>query len=273
MRFAKFFSLILFMSLLPRFDSVLALEIIGHRGASHDAPENTLRSFRLGYEQKADAVELDIHLTRDGKIVVMHDPNTRRTGGLDKKISELSFEEIRKLNIGNFGQWKSSGYDEKVPFLDEVLRLIPDGRRLFIEIKTHPEILPELGRVFQRSDKKPGQLPIITFYYDSAREAKKMFPQHEVSLLYSWARDKKTGRYPDIDELIQKAKAAGLDGLDLQSGFPIDQEFVAKVHQAGLKLYTWTVDDADVAQKEKSAGVDGITTNRPGWLRQRLAAD
>jgi glycerophosphoryl diester phosphodiesterase len=75
-----------------------------------------------------------------------------------------------------------------------------------------------------------------------------------------------------VDELIPQAKAAKLDGLDLDGGFPIDGAFVQKVHGAGLKLYTWTVDDPEVARKEAAAGVEGITTNRPGWLREQLAA-
>jgi glycerophosphoryl diester phosphodiesterase len=70
--------------------------------------------------------------------------------------------------------------------------------------------------------------------------------------------------------LIKKTKAAHLDGLDLNSNFPIDKEFVKKVHDAGLKLYTWTVDDPAVAKAEMDAGVDGITTNRAGWLREQL---
>jgi glycerophosphoryl diester phosphodiesterase len=247
------------------------LEIIAHRGASHDAPENTLAAFRLGFEQKADAIELDIHLTRDGRIVVMHDPNAKRTGGIDKKLAEMTVKEIQQLNVGAFGKWNGKGFTERPPLLDEVLSLVPDGKRVLIEIKTHSEILPELDQVFRQSNKNPKQMPMITFYYDVAKAAKEKFPNHEVSWLHSWARDKQTGEYPKVDELIGRAKEAKLDGLDLQSGFPIDAEFVKRVHNAGLKLYTWTVDDLKVARKEKAAGVDGITTNRPKWLRDQIA--
>ena len=71
-----------------------------------------------------------------------------------------------------------------------------------------------------------------------------------------------------MGQLIAKTKVAGLDGLDLNHGFPIDRAFVKKVHDAGLKLYTWTVDDPQLARKEVAAGVDGITTLRPGtWVK------
>jgi glycerophosphoryl diester phosphodiesterase len=130
--------------------------------------------------------------------------------------------------------------------------------------------LPELEKVFNASDRKPEQEPMITFHYDVAKDAKAKFANHEVYWLHAWAKDKKTGKYPNIEDLIKQAKDANLDGLDLHSGFPIDKEFVKKVHDAGLKLYTWTVDDPEVARQEMEAGVDGITTNRPGWMREQL---
>ena len=87
-----------------------AVEIIGHRGASYDAPENTLASFKLGYQQKADADELDIYLTKDGKIVVMHDANTARTAGVSNKLATSTFDDLRKLDAGQWGKWKGKGF-------------------------------------------------------------------------------------------------------------------------------------------------------------------
>ena len=246
-----------------------AVEFIGHRGASHDAPENTLSSFKLGYEQKADADELDIHLTSDGKVVVIHDFDTGRTSGVTNVIAEHTLEELRALDIGKFGKWKGKGFSEKVPLLEEVLALIPEGRRLFIEIKCGPEILPPLRTVLQRAGKKPEQTVIIGFGYETMRLAKVVFPNLEVNWLAQ--ADKATRQFPRVEDLIKKAKEAKLDGLDLHSGFPIDKGFAQKVHQVALKLYTWTVDDPKVARAEMEAGVDGITTNRPGWLREQLA--
>jgi glycerophosphoryl diester phosphodiesterase len=248
--------------------SLWATQIVGHRGASFDAPENTLSSFKLGYQQKADADELDIHLTKDGKVVVIHDYDTKRTGGVPKKVVEQTLEELRQQDIGKFGKWKEAGFTEKIPLLDEVLPLIPEGRRLFIEIKCGPEVLPELANVLKRGEKKSEQTVIIGFGYDTMKAAKEKFPNLEVNWLVE--KDKKTKEYPKVEDLIAKAKAAKLDGLDMNSGFPIDKEFVNKVHQAGLKLYTWTVDDPEVARREAQAGVDGITSNRPGWMREQL---
>jgi glycerophosphoryl diester phosphodiesterase len=250
--------------------SASGAQIIAHRGASHDAPENTLSSFKLGYQQNADADELDIYLTRDNKVVVIHDGDTGRTSGVTNRIASSTSEELRRLDVGNWGPWKGKGFTEKIPLLEEVLPLIPDGKRLFIEIKCGPEVLPELKRVLASSGKTPAQTAIIGFGYDVVKQAKAVLPNLEVCWLVT--RDKKTKEYPPIEELIPKARAANLDGLDLEAGFPIEKAFVQKVHSAGLRLYTYTVDDPAVARRQAEAGVDGITTNRPGWLREQLAA-
>jgi glycerophosphoryl diester phosphodiesterase len=256
-----------------------AFEIVGHRGASFDAPENSLASMKLAWVQKADGIETDISLSKDGKMVVMHDDNTKRTGGVDKKISESTWDELKDIDIG---KWKGAQFTgEKIPTLESFFATIPNGKCIFTEIKLKDTvrgadfekakaILDELGRAMADSGKKPKQLRIITFHYEMAKATKEKFPAHPVYWLVGSGKDKKTGKSPDIDELIQKAKDAKVDGLDLQSGFPIDKAFVKKVHNAGLKLYTWTVDDVEVARKEKKAGVDGITTNRPEFLRAAL---
>jgi glycerophosphoryl diester phosphodiesterase len=245
-----------------------AVEIIAHRGASHDAPENTVASFRLGWEQQADADELDIYLTRDGQVVVIHDANTKRTTGVDKKVAEASLDELRALDSGSLkgAQWAG----EKIPTLAEALVTIPDGKRMFIEIKGGDEVLPALEKVLKESGKKSEQLVIIGFGYETMKKARQLLPQAPIYWLASSQEEKTTGEPPDIEMLIAKVKEAGLDGLDLHYKFPIDADFVAKVKSVGLKLYVWTVDDPLVAKKLVQAGVDGITTDRPGFLREQL---
>lgn len=246
-----------------------AVDIIAHRGASHDAPENTLAAFKLGWQQRADAVELDIWLTKDGKIVVCHDANTKRTTGTTKKIPESTLAELRTLEAGSWKdpKWKS----EKLPTLTEALALIPAGKRLVIEIKCGPEVLPELERDLKASGKPASQLVIISFKYDVCAEAKKLFPKIPVLYLSSFKQDEATGAWtPTPAELIQKAKAAGLEGINLSYKGPLDAAFVKQTHAAGLKFYVWTVNDADVARKLVAAGADGLTTDRPEWLREQL---
>ena len=245
----------------------LAVEIIAHRGASYDAPENTVAAFQLAWQQNADGGELDIRLTSDHQIIVSHDENAKRTTGVDALIATRTLADLRTLDAG---KWKGSQWiGERLPTLAEALATIPDGKCMFIEIKCGPEVLPPLEAALKASGKKPEQLVIIGFKLATVEQAKQMFPQSPVYWLAS-AADKKTKKAPDLDGLIKQAKAAGLDGLDLSAKFPLDAQRVSQVHAAGLRLHVWTVDDPALAAQLAAAGVDGITTNRPGWLREQL---
>jgi glycerophosphoryl diester phosphodiesterase len=247
-----------------------AVEFIAHRGASFDAPENTVASMRLGFEQKADAGELDIHLTKDQRILVIHDFDTARVSGISNVVAESSSADLRALSAGQWGKWRGSQFQEKIPLLENALETVPAGKRIFIEIKCGPEVLPELERVLSESKLEKKQLVIIGFGYSTVTKAKKRLPDVPVFWLAGADKNKK---YPPLEELIAKAKAANLDGLNLEKGFPMDRAFVEKVHAAGLKLYVWTVGDPELAKRLVAAGIDGITTNRPQWLREALAKD
>jgi glycerophosphoryl diester phosphodiesterase len=248
--------------------SLDAVEIIAHRGASYDAPENTVVSFMLGWQQQADAGELDIHLTKDRQVVVIHDADTKRTTGTSGPVASRTLAELRTLDAGSWKgpQWRG----EKLPTLSEALKTVPEGKRMFIEIKCGLEVIPIMEGVLQASGKKPEQLVLIGFNYATMAKAKQRFPGLAVHWVVSYEKDKKTGQHPDLDTLIARARAARFDGLDLDYKFPINSEFVAKIKESGLQLYVWTVDDATVAAKLVAADVHGIETNRPGWLRKQL---
>jgi glycerophosphoryl diester phosphodiesterase len=248
--------------------SARPVEFTAHRGESHDAPENTMAAFKLAWERGDAAAELDIHLTQDGKLIVCHDADTKRTAGAQAAIKSQTAEGLRKLDVGS---WKSKDFSgEKMPLLDEVLASIPDGRRLFIEIKIGPEAVPELLRCVERSGKKPEQLVVISFNLDSCAAAKKALPKLKCYYLASPKQDKETKKWsPTAKTLIGKAKSAGVDGLDIAAG-PVDKAFVDAVHAAGLEMYVWTVDDPKRAKELVEAGVDGITSNRAAWLKEQV---
>lgn len=241
--------------------------IVAHRGASHDAPENTLAALRLAWEQKADASEFDIYLTRDGKIVVIHDKDTKRTAGVERKVVEQTLAELRTLDVGRWKGAKFSG--EKIPTLGEMLALVPEGKSVFVEVKTGPEIVPELLRVLAEQGLKPRQTPIISFNADVIAAVKKARP--ELPAYWIVSLNKKGETPPTAEALIKKAKAIQADGLDLSAAEVLDVDYARKVKAAGLKLYVWTINDLAVARRMVEIGVDGITTDRPGWLRERLA--
>lgn len=247
----------------------MAIEIVAHRGSSAEAPENTVAAAKLAWEQKADAVEFDIRQTRDDRLIVIHDKDVRRTVGTRGLVSALTLEELRKLDAGS---WKSSAYrGERLPTLEEMLATGEGRGRLFIEIKGGPEMVPELKTCLQRAKTRPERAVIIAFDRATAAKAKRELPENKVLWLVDYKRENIIGRYPDLDKILQFAREAKLDGLDISAKWPIDADFVRKVKAAGLELHVWTVDDAALARRLVKAGVDGITTNRPGWMREQLA--
>lgn len=245
-----------------------AVEIIAHRGASFDAPENTLSAMKLAWEQNADAIELDLWLSKDGRIVVFHDADAKRIGGDPRKIAALTWEEVQKLDVGS---WKNARFKgERIPTLESILATIPQGRRAVLEIKCGPEIVPELRRVLDGAGRPVDELAIISFNFQSLAKSKATFPRVEHHFLHGYKKDAATGRLPELQPLIERAKSARFDGLNLHFDWPITREFVAEVKNAKLKMLVWTVNDADVARRLATVGVDAITTDRPAWLREQL---
>jgi len=115
-------------------------ETTAHRGASVEAPENTLAAVRAASDAGADAVEVDVYLSADNRIVAVHDKTLKRYGGPDKPIASMTYAELQKHEVGSWKDRKYAG--EPIPLLSEILKTIPPGKRLFIEIKCGVEILP-----------------------------------------------------------------------------------------------------------------------------------
>ena len=243
------------------------MEIIAHRGASHDAPENTLAAIRLGWAQGADAVEIDVHLSKDGQLVVIHDATLSKTAGLRRRVASQTLAELQSFDVGSWKHTRFAG--ERVPTLAEALATIPKGKRLFVEIKCGPQCIPAIAKTFRASGKAASQVVPIGFGIETMRAIKKALPELEVAWVAEFKRTLR-GWSPRAETLIEKAKAAGLDAMDLDGRGPLDAEFVGKVHATGLKLYVWTVDAPARAEKLRTAGIDGVTTNKPGWLRKQL---
>jgi glycerophosphoryl diester phosphodiesterase len=243
-------------------------EIIAHRGASYDAPENTMAAIELAWKQHADAVEIDVQFSRDGHLVVIHDANTRKTAGVRRNVSDQTLAQLKTLDVG---RWKNDTWiGETIPSLAEVMEVVPEGKRLFVEIKCGAECLPQFVEAFRSSGRNAAQIVPIGFSLETMRDLKKALPELEVCWIAEFKRTWQGGWSPTAEFLIEQAQEAGLDGLDLGVNGPVDKVFAGKVHAAKLKLYMWTVDAPIKARELIAAGVDGITTNRPQWLRSNL---
>src|SRR5687768_10419957 len=109
------------------------MKIIAHRGASFDAPENTLAAARLGWAQGAEALELDVQLTRDGELAVIHDEDAHRVAGVRLAVRDALWSDLAGLDVG---RWKGATFvGERIPRLGDMLAIVPRERRVFIEIK------------------------------------------------------------------------------------------------------------------------------------------
>ena len=242
--------------------------LIAHRGSSHLAPENTLASFQLGW-QETTTCELDIQPTLDGKLLVIHDDSTKRTTGVDFKVAEHSLSELQQLDAGSFKgiRWKG----EKLPSLEEVIAAMPAHKRLLIEIKAGLEVVPELVRVIRASGKEK-RLLIHGFDEAVCAATRKAFPHLPVYLLIASRQNPLTGTWsPSLDDAMLKVKQAGWDGIGANDTAQVNASALQKIHSASLKLNIWTVDHVNEARRLIDLGVDGLITNRPGWLKAQLA--
>lgn len=245
--------------------------ITAHRGASHDAPENTLAAFRLAWEQHADAIEGDFRLSGDGQIVCVHDADTRRVAGVNHVVAATPLAELRSLDAG---RWKAERFaGERLPTLAEVLAAVPSGKRFFIELKTGPEIVPPLVEDLARWRGDPASLTIIAFDADTVSTCKRALPAIRAHWLTSFKEDKATGAWrPTAEDVAAAVKACGADGVGLQGRWEvIDRDFVERLAAGGVgEFHVWTVDSPDDARAFRDLGAMGITTNRPALIRAAL---
>lgn len=233
---------------------------IAHRGASYVAPENTLASAKLAWELGADAVEIDIHISKDNRIMVIHDKDTKRTcsGKKNLTIADSPSVLLRDLDAGI---WKDQKYKgEKIPFLAEIVETVPAGKTLVVEVKCGVEVIPPLVRMMEKCTKKE-QIVFIAFDWKTMVEVKKTFPGNKCY----WLSGSKNG----LSKKIVEAAENGLDGVNLHYSI-IDEEVMRIAKENKLEVLAWTVDDPTEAKRLTNLGVTKITTNRPDWLKVEM---
>lgn len=236
--------------------------IIGHRGASGEAPENTLAAFQLALQQGCDGIELDIHLTKDGQLAVIHDENIKRTTNGEGLIGEMTSAEMKKYDAGS---WFSSKYKgEKIPLLEEVFELVPKEILINIEVKNIPsfyegieEKLLDVLKCYDRVD----QVLVSSFDHQCLYRIKKQNSNIKIGLLY-------------FENVVDHVGFAKLFGLPVESLNPdqraLRAEDVRKAIENGLKVYTWTCNSEENMKRMIDNGVSGIITNYPARLKSLI---
>lgn len=233
---------------------------IAHRGASYLAPENTVASANKAWELGADAVELDVHLSKDNRVMVIHDKDTKRTctGKKNLEIAKTPSILLRDLDAGS---WKGDEFKgEKIPFLGEMIATVPEGKKLVVEIKCGQDVIPALVRCIEKYGKQD-QIVFIAFDWNTIVATQKAFPENKCY----WLSASKAAAKKRIPE----ATAEGLAGVNLKSSI-IDKEIMTLAGENKLEVLAWTVDELDEAKRITDLGVSGITTNRPKWLKDEM---
>lgn len=239
--------------------------IFAHRGSSAYAPENTLAAFKLAIQHKADAIEMDAKLTRDGKVVVIHDQTVDRTTGASGKVGELSLEEIRKLKAGS--HFDNAFRGEPIPTLQEVFETI--GERLYynIELTNYASIndmLPEKVAELVRQSNLADRILFSSFNPIALIRVRRKLPKVPIALL---ADTGKSGRWARswLGTLLSYQALH----IELRDASPA---LVQKVHRRRHRLNVYTVNGKEDMLNLFKMGVDGIFTDDPPLARQVLAS-
>ena len=234
----------------------MAVQVWAHRGASGYAPENTMKAFRLAHRLGADACENDVHLTRDGAIVVIHDHDVSRVSAGQGKVEEMTLAELKALDVGE---------GERIPTLEECLAFFDaSGMKLNIEIKTGEEIYdPALVEGVGKAVRKFGlssRIIISSFYHKSLADMKSLFPEIDTAVLHG----------PEIRE--PGAYAAALGARYSHPHYAcVNKAFMEECAKHGVLVNPWTVDGELDLVRMKDLGVNMVITDFPDRALRCLA--
>lgn len=231
-------------------------KVMAHRGASTEAPENTMAAFQKAIDDMADYIELDVQLTNNGEVIVMHDSNAYRTTGVDANIVNMTYKEVKTLDAGS---WFSDEYvGENVPSLKEVLELTQGKIKLNIELKPADNDTA-LAKNTVRLIEKYNMVNdcVITSFSESALKAVKTYNQEiKVGYILSAA-------YGDFYDM------KNVDFFSVNAAF-LSKRTIDAIHNSGKRVYAWTVNNKESIKNLTNKGVDGIITDNPVLARETI---
>lgn len=233
--------------------------IIAHRGASNLAPQNTVSAFKKAVEIGADGIETDIHLTKDGEIVLCHNYVIDDTSNGTGKIADMTLDELRKFDFGSSFSPEFAG--EKLATLDELLEIAKDLDRVIIEIKEQEEENDLIKKAIERVQAFNMQSKVIfsCFSLECLKECQKEDPSIKVALLY----DMRSSHFMSITaDPVSFCKANKIDALH-PIVFLIDENYVKACNENNIEVDYWTVNDSSMSDELDRMGVHGIITDCP----------
>ena len=222
--------------------------IIGHRGASNIAPENTLKAFQKAIELGADYIEFDIHQSKDGEIVIMHDANTYAITGNKGLIKKMTLTELRMLDCGE---------GERIPTLLELIRIAKGKIGLQIEIKAK-NLAENLVKILRKEDLVETSI-ISSFLHDELLKLQKIEPKLKLAtlepIITGWSKN-----WEYHSEILNKAIDNNYFAIHPRYNL-VNQELINHAHKNNIKVNIWTVNSKAVMKKFIQMGVDGIITD------------
>ncbi len=250
--------------------------IIGHRGASAVAPENTLAAFKQALRDKADGIEFDVRLSHDEVPVVIHDRDLRRTGLLNAKVSDLSSNELCKLNVGKWfnlrypSRMRDEYGQETIPTLEDVFRLFDKTKpALYVEIKADKKDARRLAEEVVRAVRAYNfvtNVVVESFALDLIAEVKRLASEIKTAALFE---RKLSSPAPSARALIEEAVACGADEISLHHTL-VGKRIVAAAHERSLGVVIWTVDTPGWIKRAATLGIHALITNDPALMRKTL---
>jgi glycerophosphoryl diester phosphodiesterase len=255
-------------------DSAHRIIKVAHRGGAGLAPENTLAAFRAGLEQGADALELDVHLSRDGELVVIHDAALARTTNAAGEVGGKTLAELRQLDASARFSGPPVGR-QLIPTLQEVVDLAKGRASLQIEIKLrsdgsrYPGIESKVVETLRHSGMVDDAV-ILSFDFPTLTAMKALEPRLRTCALISRAYLQNIGKRGPAAVAGEMAEL-GVTSVGVEKTW-LSEPLYRELRARGLGVGVWTVDDAETMRRFASLGVDFMTSNRPDLLRQVLAA-
>lgn len=232
--------------------------ILAHRGASAYAPENTLEAFSLAVDMKADGVETDVHFSKDGKIMVLHDEKIDRTSNGQGSVTDYTCEQLKFFDFGC--KFKKAYSDTKIPTLDEMYALLkPTDMIINIEIKSADAKMAEALNLTAKKFDMQDRIIYSSFNHLQLTRMLAVFPEAFVAPLYSFNMIKP---WLYCENMSAKATHPRYDQIAL---FP---EYVEECHKRGVRVHPWTIDDPEALKALADAGCDAVISNKPDVARQ-----
>ncbi|MGB8508095.1 MAG: glycerophosphodiester phosphodiesterase family protein [Pyrinomonadaceae bacterium] len=255
------------------------LLVIGHRGASADAPENTHAAFALALDCSADGIEFDVRLARDGVPVVIHDATLKRTGLRDVRVDAFTSDELARVDVGTWfnRRFPAAALDayarEGVPTLETTLELVGlRARVIYIELKCehakeHASLAAAVVRIV-RERGLTGSVVVKSFTHAAIAEVKRLAPDIRTAALFErkFTRPVITAR-----RIITQAVACGADEISLHYTL-LNRAVVSAASERGMKTMVWTVDAPSWLARARKYELRAVITNRPAALRAALDA-